>query len=447
MKHANKNWLPRYRGLKWVKADLPTSVRPWTEGKGQSLRQRRARHRDNCERLGKLIDQHGWRWPTRPVCFITDIHADTDALIDSLVASGGFRKTGPKDADFRLAKAAKKTRYIIGGDCFDKGPGNLRLLRMLRRLIKHGMNLRLLAGNHDIRVMLGMRSVGEYRTASNEHFFVRLGPKAIPLMLELREQYLDKKSLKHVPSNRRCRELLYPSAQWQKQFPLIAKDVLSKANVNREIERLNKKMERLDHLCEVHELSMQQVYAATLQWQKLFLEPGGEFHWFFDRLHLLYRQGSFLFIHAGLDDHVAELIHRKGFKHPNRRFRRQLKGDDLEFYYGPLANSIRTKYRAADYPLSHKGVRLAHESGVHAIIHGHRNLYHGQRISLRRDMINFECDTTMDRGSRSKEGLKGAGAGVTLLRPREKVVLGISSDYKHAKVFDPSSPCTQESKQ
>ena len=68
MKHANKNWLPRYRGLKWVKADLPTSARPWTEGKGQSLRQRRARHRDNCERLGKLIDQHGWRWPTRPVC-------------------------------------------------------------------------------------------------------------------------------------------------------------------------------------------------------------------------------------------------------------------------------------------------------------------------------------------------------------------------------------------
>jgi hypothetical protein len=51
----------------------------------------------------------------------------------------------------------------------------------------------------------------------------------------------------------------------------------------------------------------------------------------------------------------------------------------------------------------------------------------------------------MDRGSRSKEGLKGAGAGVTLIRPKEKIVLGISSDYKHAKVFDPSNPCAQES--
>ena len=446
MKQANKNWIPRYRGQEWVKADLPASARPWAEGKVKSLRQRRSRHKDNCERLVKLIDQHDWHWPTRPVSFITDIHADTDALIDSLVASGGIHKNGPKDADFHLTKSAKKTRFIIGGDCFDKGPSNLRLLRMLRRLIKRGMNLRLLAGNHDIRVMLGMRSVGKYRTATNEHFFVRMGPKAIPLILELREQYLDKKSLKRVPSNKRCRGLLYPSAQWQKQFPLIAKDVLSKSNAEREIERLNKKMERLDQLCVEYDLSMKQVYAATLQWQKLFLDPGGEFHWFYDRLRLLYRQGSFLFIHAGLDDNVAELIHRKGFKHLNKRFRKQLKGDDLMFYYGPLANSIRTKYRAADYPLTSKGVRLAHESGVHAIIHGHRNVRHGQRISLRRDMINIECDTSMDRGTRSKEGLKGAGAGVTLIKPREKVILGISSDYKHAKVFDPSRPCAQENR-
>lgn len=445
MTQKNKYRLPRYRGQEWVKAELPTSVRPWAEGKRKSLRQRRAGHRENCERLGKLIGQHDWHWPSRDVCFITDMHADTDALIASLVASGEIHKTGPKDGDFRLTKAARKTHFVIGGDCFDKGPSNLRLLRMLRRLIKRGAHLRLLAGNHDIRVMLGMRSVGNHRTDTNQHFFVRMGPKMIPLIQELSEQYLDKASLRQVPSDRRCRELLYPSAQWQEQFPALAKGVLSKSTIERELDKIVKKMERLDHLCEVNDLSMKQVYAAALQWQKLFLKSGGEFHWFFGRLRLFHRQGSFLFIHAGLDDNVADLIHRKGIKHLNKRFRKQLKGDDLMFYYGPLANSIRTKYRAADYPLSRKGVRLAHESGVRAIVHGHRNVYHGQRISLRRDMINFECDTTMDRGSRSKEGLKGAGAGVTLIRPKEKIVLGISSDYKHAKVFDPSNPCAQES--
>jgi len=70
------------------------------------------------------------------------------------------------------------------------------------------------------------------------------------------------------------------------------------------------------------------------------------------------------------------------------------------------------------------------------VVHGHRNVYRGQRIVCRHGMINFECDTTMDGNSRKKEGLKGPGAGVTIIKP-EGVVLGISSDYPRIKLYSP----------
>jgi hypothetical protein len=387
-----------------------------------------------------MLDEHQLSWPKHPVYFITDIHADADALIASLVASGCVRKTGPSDRDFRLTGAARHGHFVIGGDCFDKGPSNLRLLRTLNRLHKRGASLRLLAGNHDIRVMLGMRSVGQYRNESNEHFFLRMGPKAVPLIHEISDRCLDKADLKHLPSNKQVRKLLYPSEQWARRFPVLARDYMSTSSIQREIEKITKKIARFEQQCELYDLSMRQVYAATLLWQKMFLRPGGEFYWFYNRMRLFYRRGSFLFIHAGLDDEVAKMINHKGVKHVNRRFRKQLKGNDLSFYHGPIANSIRTKYRAADHQLTNKGARLAHESGVHVIIHGHRNVYHGQRIVLRKHLINFQCDTTMDSGSRVREGLKGAGAGVTIIRP-EKLVLGISSDHEYVKVFEPSALC------
>jgi len=440
MKNRIDRIIPHYKGEKWIQPELPVRVQPWIEGKGKSLRQRNSGYKEVRARLFRMVADYQWRWPKHPVYFITDIHADADALIASLVASGAVRKTGPADGDFHLTKAARHGRFVIGGDCFDKGPSNLRLLRTLKRLHKRGTNLRLLAGNHDIRVMLGMRSVGQYRNQSNEHFFLRMGPKAVPLILEISGQCLHKADLKHLPSNKRIRGLLYPSEQWSERFPGLAKDFLSSSNIEREMERIKKKVERFEQQCESSGLSMRQVYAATLQWQKMFLRSGGEFYWFYKRMRLFYRQGSFLFIHAGLDDKVAKMIKHKGVKHVNRQFRKQLQGNDLSFYHGPIANSIRTKYRAADHHLTHKGARFAHDSGIHVIIHGHRNVHHGQRIVLRKNLVNFQCDTTMDSGSRVREGLKGAGAGVTIIHP-EKLVLGISSDHEYIKVFEPSAQC------
>ena len=109
-------------------------------------------------------------------------------------------------------------------------------------------------------------------------------------------------------------------------------------------------------------------------------------------MQIALRRGSFLFIHAGLDDQVANLISEVGVRDLNRQFRRQLQGSSFDFYYGSIANALRTKYRAVDMSLSRRGGKLAHDSGIHAIVHGHRNLMHGQRIALRKGLVNFECD-------------------------------------------------------
>ena len=437
--HRHDKLIPRYQGSDWLKVTLPTQAAPWLEGKHQSLRKRKSSHTTASAELTALLERDRWKWPRQPIYFFADPHADTDAMLASLVASGGIKKTGPRDKEFTLTKSGKRARFIVGGDCFDKGPSNLRLLRTLRTLVERGALLRILAGNHDIRAMLGMRSVGVKCKLENEHFFIRMGPKAVPFLKEIQMNYLQRKSaLRDIPGNRECRRRLYPSQRWFDEFvPLVGKKLSDKA-VLREMRRIEVKIARFEDDCEAAGLSLRMVYAAALKWQQLFLHRHGEFYWFFKNMRIAQRRGSFLFIHAGLDDRVADLISEDGVQNLNRQFRRQLQGGGFEFYYGSIANALRTKYRAVDMSLSQRGGQLAHDSGIHAIVHGHRNLLHGQRIALRKGMINFECDTTMDRNTRKREGLMGHGAGVTVVHP-DGWVMGISTDYPHAKIFQPDA--------
>ena len=211
------------------------------------------------------------------------------------------------------------------------------------------------------------------------------------------------------------------------------------ATIEHEVGKLRRKMQTFEADCDTAGLSMRMVYAAIMKWQELFLQPKGEFAWFYKRMKLGYREGSFIFVHAGIDDRIAKLLTEKGIKHINRKFRKQLYRDPFDFYYGSMANIIRTKYRKIDMPLTRHGVKmLRNKNGIHAIVHGHRNLLHGQRVMLRKGIVNFECDTTMDRNTRRKEGLSGSGAAVTIFRP-EGVVMGVSSDYPYIKVFDPDA--------
>ncbi|MCG8057239.1 MAG: metallophosphoesterase [Candidatus Thiodiazotropha endolucinida] len=431
--------LPKYRGLKWIKPELPTSSELWPLGKHRSIVKERGQRSSTEFLLTEVLDKDKWQWPKRELFFFSDLHADADAFISSLVASGGVRKTGEQDSDLKLTRRGREASFVIGGDCFDKGPSNLRLLQVIRRLKKLGAKITILAGNHDIRIKLGISSVGMEPDPRHDHFFIRMGSKAIPMLREIADQYLqDRSALKGIPSTRDCRRLLYPPKRWFKEFPKMASWVMPDNRMARELKRLREKIESFESDCEKAGLSLRQVYAAVLIWQSLFLKPDGEFSWFFKEMKLAVHHGSFLFVHAGIDDRMAKLINRKGVKYLNKQFKEDVDDEIFEFYYGPLANLIRTKYRDVDMPLTRKGVKLMNEVGIYAIVHGHANRYHGQRIMLRKGMLNFECDTTIDRHSRKKEGLKGEGAAVTIFHP-DRLVLGISTDYPQIKVFDPKS--------
>jgi len=429
--------LPRYYGKSWIQPRLPVAAKDWSHGKHKSIEIEKTTHIDLISTLSSLNKSDVWHWPKRKHYFFSDLHGDPEAFAASLVASGGVKKKGPKPDDFVLSRIGKEANFIIGGDCFDKGPTSLGLLRTVLHLKKQGARVRVLAGNHDVRVLFGMVSVGRKKDVLNEHFFIRTGEKIIPLLKEVWDEYLKEgKGLKGIPDKKECRHRLYPGKHWFDEFPIAAAGKLSSSQIKRELDRIYKKYERFENECEKAGLNLRHVYAAVEKWKQLFLIPGEEFSWFFKYMRLAYRSGSLLFIHAGFDNDIAILLRDEGVKELNRIFRKALFDSPFDFYYGSLCNTVRTKYRNVDYPFTKKGARCLRLAGISAVIHGHRNLYHGQRIALRQSVLNFECDTSLDKHTRKKEGVPGPGASVTIIEPDGRI-LGVSSDYPYIKVFDP----------
>ncbi len=428
---------PRYRGENWTKTSLPTEAQHWLMGKERSVLKDSYHGAAYRKEFQKVIGKEPWKWPKRPLYFISDMHGDADAFIASLVASGAVKKTGPRDKDMKLTKAGRRGRFLIGGDCFDKGPSTLRLLRAIRLLINIGGKVTILAGNHDIRMMLGIRSIDMPPDARTDHFFIRMGRKMVPFLKEIYEQYLQGgDALRGVPSTRECRRLLYPPKSWFREFPLLAVWNLPDSTIDKEVKKLHEKIHQFEEDSRKAGMSLRMAYAAAMKWRELFMQPKGEFSWFYKHMRLCYRSGSFLFLHAGVDDRIAGVLAHKSWKQVNRKFIELMFDNPFEFYYGPFANIMRTKYRNVDMPLTRNGVRNIRSQGIHALVHGHRNLLHGQRLMLRKGILNVECDTTLDRNSRKKEGLKGPGAAVTIIRPEGRI-LGISTDYPYIKEFDP----------
>lgn len=432
-KKENKTKLPKYRGKRWIRDGLPTTTQRWRPGKHPSANKDRALGLA----LNDAVSHKPWKWPKRRIFFVADPHADAEAFNASLVASGGVRKTGPGYFDIKLTKQGRKGLFIIGGDCMDKGPSSLEVLRSVRNLMRTGARVKLLAGNHDVRLLMGLRAMSQKHDTLTEHLFIRMGPKVVPLLKEIHTEYLgSKKALRGIPNRQKCRQILYPSANWFDEFPKKAARLMSKPGIERETTRMQKKIRIFEDACRDAGLSLRDVYATARKCHELFLKPGGEFAWFFRDMRLAYREGSLIFVHAGFDDQLARVIEKKGVGHLNRLYRKQIRKDLFDFYYGSLANSMRTKYRDVDKPLTRQGVIKAHHQGIHMVVHGHRNITNGQRIMLRKGMIHIESDITMDRNSRKKEGLEGYGIGVTIVDPKGKII-GISTDYPYAKVFEP----------
>ncbi len=417
----------------WVYSALPRRSEPWLLGKPSN-------YQPACDKLSNTLQQavrhHQWRGPQSTIYFIADPHADAEAFNASLIA-GGCGKPA-KRGKIQLNRKAKAGLIIIGGDCLDKGPSNLALLRAIKHIKQQGAKIKLLAGNHDLRLLMGLRSLEQSKHLTSEHFFIRMGPKVVPLLKEVFEHYITPADYHNLPSAKHCRQKIYPSPNWLQDFPQAVGKRLPPAAIEKECNGIRKKLISFEQATQQAGMTMQHVYAAAKKCQQLFFQPDGEFYWFFSDMQLAYRSGSFLFVHAGVDDNVCQLIAQQHVRQLNRRYRKQLKHDLFSFYYGSLANSMRTKYREIDWPLSDNGVKHLYHYGIHAVVHGHRNRCNGQQLRLRQGLLHIECDVTLDRNSRRKEGMNGIGAGITIIQPCGNVQ-AISVDHPYIKRLEPNN--------
>jgi hypothetical protein len=431
---------PKYRGRRWVGGTMPTDVCDWPETLPLSMSV--AADDWPVPSAGELRDYavgKPWVWPSRTHLFFTDLHADADALARALVLSGGVAKTGPADTDIELTDLGRHAKFVIGGDCFDKGPGNLRLLRALRHLIDIGTDVEILAGNHDIRTWIGLVSAGR-DDPRHAHLFARMGKKTVPLFAEIHREFLAGSERATPVREAAAKAFLLPDEDWYREFPKAVVGTLTDEQVAKELKRIREKSAEIEAACVQHGLTFADLFHALERARDLFATPDGEFAWFFRELTLAYRAGSFLMIHAGVDDDVARALRRRGIDGVNADFAAALEGDLFDLYNGSLGNAFRTKYRRSNLGFTDAGLSDMHAAGLYAIVHGHRSSQAGQQITLRNGMLNFECDASVDAGTRTLLGLRGPGGAVTVIGPDARVY-GISTDYPLIKMFDATRFC------
>ncbi|EDM81574.1 hypothetical protein PPSIR1_21694 [Plesiocystis pacifica SIR-1] len=424
--------VPRYQGAEFCELPLPQTTEPWPKHK----RLRDAAIEDYDASLRELryrIGERPFVWPNRTMYFFADIHADADAWRRSLIASGGVRWLGHADDAYELTREGKRALFVIAGDCFDKGPSNLRLLRAIKILIDKGADVEILAGNHDLRTLVGLAYMGR-KEPRFAHLFVRMGKKTMPLFEELRREYLEPDDASEL-SEAELHELLFPDERWFAEFPGEAEGLVPDKKIAKELKRIREKMVELPQKCEELGLSLAHIHRAAEKARELFLHPGGEFHWFFERMDVARRWGSFLLAHAGVDDVTAKLMARDGVFGLNTWFHRLLADDPFELYHGSVGNTFRTKYREIDHPFTEAGVRDMYEAGIYGIVHGHKNIRRGHRVLMREGLLNFEADCSVDVNTRRVEDIGGLGYATMVFRP-DGVALGISADYPHVKVFE-----------
>ncbi len=426
-----------YSGLEWLGGNLPTECITWPiPKKAARIYEPHDEFAVSTQQVKRYAWDKPWVFPDQPHLFFSDMHADADAFLRSLVASGGVKKTGPDDNDFALTALGEQAFFIIGGDCFDKGPDNLRLFRVLTKLRELGPDLHVLAGNHDLRTHIGLTCAGR-KDPRHAHLFVRMGKKTVPLFKEIYETYLagGDHSHKHDMSEDDVRQHLFPDEDWYEQFPESVAGMFTEKQIAKELRRIREKVSEFEFRSKKIGMSLALVYSTLSKARELFLDKDGEFGWYFDEMALCHRSGSFLMLHAGVDDVAAEIIRQRGVEGLNADYKRALEGDLFDLYNGPLGNVFRTKYRESDLPFTEKGLADINLAGVFAIIHGHRSLLYGQQITLRNGLLNFECDASVDCNTRDLEDLPGLGGAVTIVRTDARI-LGISTDYPLVKMFD-----------
>jgi hypothetical protein len=282
----------------------------------------------------------------------------------------------------------------------------------------------------------GLAGIGHGDDPHLGHLFVQMGLKALPLLREVWDSYLaGRRRRPPALSGKALRGRLFPGAAWRRAFPAAAAGLLKERRIARQQARIGDKCRQFEAACAGRGMTLAMVYEASLKCRELFLDPHGEFGWYFAGLELAHRAGSCLFVHAGMDDVAASVVREGGADALNRRFRTLMAHDLFALYHGPIGNVFRTRYQNRHWPLTPAGVANLHASGVYIVAHGHQNLHHGQRLSMRSGMLNVECDSSVDATTRRLEGLAGPGAAATVFSAGGSMI-GISTDHPFAKVFD-----------
>lgn len=375
--------------------------------------------------------------PKKKSYFFCDLHADAGAFLRSLKLSGLVTKNS-STGRLTLTENAKQSQIIIGGDCFDKGPSNLELFQLLGQLRQTNVDLVLLAGNHDIRVLAGLIALDHMNDMRQAHFVVRMGRKTVTFFKEIYDRY----QLADQPSelnNSQAIERLSPPKNWFADFADYAKTQLNPQQLNKEFKQIRKKQQDIFEACLEQAMQPKHLYQAIQKAQQLFIEPAGEFAWFFQELKLLHRSGNYLFCHAGLDDEIAHFFSelRDPCDELNELFQNTLlAGKIFEIYYSSFGNVVRTKYRDKDFAFTQTGAQHLKNQGIYAIVNGHRSHTDGQKLYLREGLLNFECDTELNQNCRSKSGLTPFGESVTIFST-DGSVNALCNDLPAPKQFRP----------
>lgn len=367
----------------------------------------------------------------QPLAFITDIHGDAESLVRSLIA-GGLLKPISSITHLFWTEQGQKRRLVLGGDCFDKGPSTLVLLRLLKRIWQDKPDSIWLVGNHDLRFMLGMRALTQDYHPLHSHFFSRMGKKAIALLAEMHTECPADFPVNHPA--------YWVDAYWPQAFREQAKAHLGKRLAKKEIKQLHAKQADMQQAC-VKRFASERTFNQACSWAVAqFLLPEGEFADLIDRWQLHYVAGPYWFCHAGVND-AAIAIWQQGREQGRNLLETQYQqawqtGDLFHLYYGPLGALMRTKYRKYDWPFTAQGAQQLKAAGIIGLVNGHRDSVQGQQLYVRQGLWNFDCDTQMNRHCRSRDGLSHNGWGITLFETHGRVT-ALSSDHAGARCFEP----------
>lgn len=362
-----------------------------------------------------------------PLAFVTDIHGDAPALLRSLIAGGLMQDNATLD-QLNWTDAGLTRRLVLGGDCFDKGPSTLALLRLVKRIWQDKPNSIWLVGNHDLRFMLGMRSLQLDKTPLQSHFFSRMGKKAIGLLAEMHQDCPTDFAIDHPA--------YWVDAYWPQAFRAQAQGLLGKRLAKKEIKQLHAKQADMQQACRKRFASAQAFDQACSWAVHEFLAPEGEFYGLVQSWQLHFNAGPFWFSHAGVND-LAIADWQANHQALNQGYQQAWQAGDLfGLYYGPLGALMRTKYRKYDWPFSAQGAQRLKDAGILAIVNGHRDSGQGQQLYVRQGLWNFDCDTQMNSHCRAKDQLAPGGWGITLFEA-DGSVCALSSDHPGERWFYP----------